>query len=267
VNHHFKKSLGQNFITDTNLLNWMAAASGAGNSSTVLEIGTGGGTLTKALAQTVGRVVSFEIDKSLAPIIEEKLSGFSNVSVIYQDILKQDITELDNMLGRYYIVANLPYYITTPIIMHFLENSRNLISMTLMVQKEVAERLCAKAGSADYGSVTVAVDSFGGAKLLKNVSRELFYPRPNVDSAIIKIDINKNLFDINNREHFNKLYRAAFSMRRKTLANNIAAAFNISRESAAKAITECGFIEDIRGEKLSAADYAKLSNHLFSELK
>lgn len=264
--HKFKKSLGQNFITDTNLLNWIVAASGAGSDSAVLEIGAGSGTLTAVLAAKVKRVVAFEIDTELKDTLWQRLGDFDNVTIIFKDILKQDIAELENMLGgEYYIVSNLPYYITTPAIMRFLENSTRLKSMTLTVQKEVALRLCAESGSPDYGAITVAVDFYGGAKLLKNISRTLFYPVPNVDSAVIRIDINRSSIKVKDEALFKKLYKAAFAMRRKTLANNMAASFNISRQHAEEVILSCGFVKDIRGEKLSARDFAALSDRL-SEL-
>ncbi len=259
----FKKSLGQNFISDTNLLRAIVADSGADADSAVIEIGAGAGTLTREIAQRVKKVYSYEIDKSLRPVISETLSGINNARIIFEDILKQDIKETEAQMGeKYSVIANLPYYITTAVILHFIENAENCLSLTVMVQKEVAERLCAKAGSPEYGSITVAVDFAGGARITRAVPAAMFYPRPQVDSAVVRIDINKGHIQVKDKEQFYRLYRCAFAMRRKTLANNINSAFNIDKTAAESIINGCGFPKDIRGERLSAKDFARLSDAL-----
>lgn len=261
----FKKSLGQNFITDTNLLRAILADSGADEDSVVVEIGTGAGTLTREIALKVKKVFSFEVDTSLKPVLTDTLFGIDNAEVIFTDILKTDIKDFEKIIGgKYIVIANLPYYITTPIIMYFLEKSQLCNSLTIMVQKEVAQRLCSVAGEENYGSVTVAVDSYGGARITRTVSKTMFNPMPQVDSAVVRIDIDKNSISVKDRKLYNRLYRCAFSMRRKTLANNIFKEFNISKAQAESIITDCGFPPDIRGEKLAAKDFAALSDKLFT---
>jgi 16S rRNA (adenine1518-N6/adenine1519-N6)-dimethyltransferase len=259
----FKKNLGQNFIADTNLLRAIVADSGADKETTVIEIGAGAGTLTKEIAAVAKKVLAYEIDKSLKPIIEDTLQGVNNVRVFFCDILKADIKDVEKAAeGKYMVIANLPYYITTPIITHFIEKSQNCTSLTVMVQKEVAERLCAKPGSSEYGSITVLADFYGGAKIMRTVPNALFFPRPQVDSAVVRIDINKNIITVNDRELFHKVYRCAFGMRRKTLANNISKTFQTDKSRIENIIEACGFSKDIRGERLSAKDFALLSDRL-----
>lgn len=260
----FDKRLGQNFITDANLLRAIVADSGISEGSTVVEIGAGAGTLTREIARVAGRVISYEVDQSLRRVLDVTLAGTGNVELRFYDILERELEEEEKSFGgQYYFIANLPYYITTPLITAFLENSTLLKSMTVMVQKEVADRLCARPGGKDYGSLTLAVDYRGGAKIVRHVSRAMFYPMPNVDSAVVRIDIDRGKYAVKDEALFIKLCRAAFSMRRKTLLNNILASFDISREDALDAIRQAGFAADIRGEKLSAADFARLANILF----
>ena len=257
----FDKSLGQNFITDVNLLRAIVGDSKIDKNSCVIEIGAGGGTLTREIALCAKKVYAYEIDLNLKPILAETLRGLDNVELRFYDILKQNLAEVENEINEeYHVIANLPYYITTPLIIYFIENSQKLKSMTVMVQKEVAQRLCAKAGSKNYGSVTVAVDFCGGAHLTRNVSREVFFPVPNVDSAIVKIYINRGCVPVKNKDLFYRLYRSAFAMRRKTLLNNIISAFNTDKVTVAKLLTDNGFNADIRGERLSAKDFAKLAD-------
>ena len=185
----FNKSFGQNFIFDTNLLRAIASDADIDKSTQVLEIGTGAGTLTKILSDMAKSVVSYEVDKNLKPVIEENLFGVTNVQVKFGDILEQSINSIEqNFSGEYKMVANLPYYITTPIIFKFLEQSTNLKTMVIMVQKEVAERLCASEGSANYGAITASIKLWGNAKITRIVKRNMFVPAPNVDSAIVRID-------------------------------------------------------------------------------
>lgn len=268
VGFQFDKRLGQNFITDANLLKAIVNGSGIGSSDTVVEIGTGAGTLTREIAKAAKKVISYEIDEALKPVLGFTLEGLDNVELRFYDILKRDLAEEEKSLGdEYFLIANLPYYITTPLILTFLENSKKLKSMTVMVQKEVADRLCAKPGSKDYGSLTVAVDYRGGAKITRHVSRKMFYPVPNVDSAVVRIDVERNKYPVTDEAFFIKLYRSAFAMRRKTLLNNLLASFDITKEQALTALSQSGFSENLRGETLSAADFVKLSNNLLKILK
>lgn len=263
----FDKRLGQNFITDANLLRAIVADSGLERGAVAVEIGAGAGTLTRELAKVAGRVISYEVDESLKPVLSATLAGLENVELRFYDILKRNLEEEEKSFGgQYFLIANLPYYITTPLIMAFLEKSKLLKSMTVMVQREVADRLCAKPGGKDYGSLTVAVDFRGGAKVVRHVSRAMFHPMPNVDSAVVRIDIERGKYPVEDEALFIKLCRAAFSMRRKTLLNNLLSSFNISREAAQDAIQKAGFSPDIRGEKLSASDFARLANVLFYTL-
>lgn len=262
-NFKFNKNLGQNFITDTNLLQAIVKDSKVDKRTVVVEIGAGGGTLTREIAKVSKKVYAYEIDENLKPILKTTLKDFDNVELNFTDILKKDIKQTEKEINEEYIViANLPYYITTPLILYFIENSKNCKSLTVMVQKEVALRLCAKAGSKEYGSITVAVDFNGGAKILRTVSKNLFYPVPKVDSAVVKIDINRNNINVKDKDNFYKLYRCAFSMRRKTLVNNISKAFNINKITATKLLINSGFSADIRGEKLSAKDFATISDNM-----
>lgn len=268
VGFQFDKRLGQNFITDANLLKAIVNGSGIGSLDTVVEIGTGAGTLTREIAKAAKKVISYEIDEALKPVLGFTLEGLDNVELRFYDILKRDLAEEEKSLGdEYFLIANLPYYITTPLILTFLENSKKLKSMTVMVQKEVADRLCAKPGSKDYGSLTVAVDYRGGAKITRNVSRKMFYPVPNVDSAVVRIDVERNKYPVTDEAFFIKLYRSAFAMRRKTLLNNLLASFDITKEQALTALSQSGFSENLRGETLSAADFVKLSDNLLNILK
>lgn len=256
----YNKALGQNFITDGNLLSAIVADAGVSVEDTVLEIGTGAGTLTRALSQKAGRVVSFEVDKNLEPVLSVSLSGVDNAEVVFRDVLKMSDSEISEIAGESFkVVANLPYYITTPLIMRFLESGIKPESMTVMVQKEVADRLVAKPSSPDYAALTLAVETYGEARVTRAVPRSMFYPSPNVDSAVVRIDHQKDKLSGENAPLIRKLIRAVFSMRRKTLANNLCAAFCISKDEAAEKIRAAGFPPMIRGEALSLADYVKLS--------
>ena len=255
----FNKGFGQNFITDANLLSAIAADSGACPTDSVVEVGPGAGTLTAELARIAKDVLAIEIDTNLQPVLAETLAEFSNVTVRFTDFMKLPMEELD-ALGAYHVVANLPYYITTPVLFRFLEESRAVKSITVMVQKEVADRLCATPGSAEYGAVTVAVDYAGGARLMRKVPRQMFYPVPNVDSAVVRIDCAETCPRAKDEAHFRRLVKAGFAMRRKTLANNLISAFSMTREEVNAVLREAGFSESVRGETLSAADYVRLSD-------
>lgn len=258
----YSKRYGQNFITDTNLLRAVALDAGLCKDDVCVEVGTGAGTLTRELCAVAGKVVSFEVDERLKSVLDVTLRGCENCRVVFADVLKAGKDAIrDCVGGRYKVAANLPYYITTPLIFFFL-GDENCESITVMVQKEVAERLVSPAGSPEYGAVSAQVALMGKVKITRVVPRNMFYPVPNVDSAVIRIDIAPKISDREKREKVSRVIAAAFSMRRKTLANNLSSALNISREQAVKAITECGFNEDIRGERLSADDFIALTEKL-----
>lgn len=260
-NFHFSKKFGQNFISDHNLLAAIVSDSQIAKDDTVLEIGCGAGGLTKELSKACKKLIGFEIDKNLQPVLQENLSEYKNVKIIYEDFLKLTDEEIIALTGgSFKVVANLPYYITTPIIMRLIESGLNVLSITIMVQKEVGLRLSAKAGTPEYGAITVAVNSAGNCKIVRNISKNLFMPAPNVDSCLIKIDINKNKLNIADINHFRKLYRCAFLMRRKTFLNNIISAFNYSKEDIYKVFDKLNLKYDIRGETLTAEQFAQLSN-------
>lgn len=255
----FNKQFGQNFITDSNLLKAIVADSGVTDGDTVLEIGTGAGTLTKAIADAAKRVISFEVDRNLLPILERTLIGYDDkVELIFKDIMRVSDEELDEIIGgEYRLIANLPYYITTPIIMRFLERQNKPKSITIMVQKEVAERLTARAGTADYGAITVAVDLVGTARIDRIVKKEMFMPSPKVDSAVVTIDVIDK-FKGTDIAKVKKVLKASFAMRRKTLSNNLMT-LGLSREKANEAIRSLGLDERIRGEMLSTEQFIMLT--------
>ena len=260
----FNKALGQNFIFDGNLLDAIVSDAGVTAEDTVVEIGTGAGTLTARLAARAKKVFSFEVDERLRPVLDISLKGAENVEVVFRDVMKMKDDELREMIGgEFKVVANLPYYITTPLIMRFAESSLPVSSITVMVQKEVADRLTAEVGSADYAAVTLAVKVFGDAAVTRIVDRHMFRPAPNVDSAVVRIDRVPGRLDGADEKLVRKLVRAAFAMRRKTLVNNLAASFGIPKQQAADLVTACGFPADVRGERLSLDDFIRLS-HVFS---
>ena len=257
----FNKALGQNFIFDSNLLDAIVADAGVTAEDTVVEIGTGAGTLTARLAARAKKVFSFEVDERLRPVLDLTLQGVGNAEVVFRDVMKMKDAEFTDIVGggTFRVVANLPYYITTPLIMRFVESGLPVSSLTVMVQKEVADRLTAEVGSADYAAVTLAVKMFGDAAVTRTVDRRMFRPAPNVDSAVVRLDRVPGRLDGTDEKLVRKLVRAAFAMRRKTLVNNLSAAFGIPKQSAAECVTACGFPVDIRGERLSLDDFIRLS--------
>lgn len=268
VDFHFNKALGQNFITDSNLLDAIVADSGINGDDTVVEIGTGAGTLTRAIAKVAKRVYSFEVDRNLQPVLALSLQGVDNAEVIFRDVLKMKDYELKSVVGdSFKVVANLPYYITTPLAMRFIESSLDVKSITIMVQKEVALRFVAKPNTADYSAITLAIEMAGDAKITRNVSRNMFFPSPNVDSAVVRIDIDRTKLDSENAPLLHKLVRSSFAMRRKTLANNLSVAFQIDKAQASAIIEEAGFSPMVRGEALSLDDYKKLTKTLETRIK
>lgn len=259
-NFRFEKKYGQNFITDQNLLAAIVADSGITGEDTAVEVGAGAGTLTAALAEVADQVVSFEIDRNLKPVLDETLADFRNVELIFADVMKYDVSFLKDY-GDLHLVANLPYYITTPVLMLFLESDLPVRTATVMVQKEVADRLCAQPGSKEYGAVTVAVRSFGRVSTTRTVSRRLFTPVPNVDSAIVHIEKSNDIAP-SDPMLYRRLYRAAFSMRRKTLANNLKNAFPLTGGQICALLERCGLAADVRGERLSPEQFCEMSERL-----
>ena len=262
-NFKFQKNFGQNFITDLNLLKAIVDDAGITKDDVVVEIGPGAGTLTRELGLKAGKVYAFEIDKNLEPILNETLNGIDNVQVIFKDIQKVKEDELLDIIGTkdYKVVANLPYYITTPIIMRFLEGEVLPKSITIMVQKEVAQRLCAKKDTQEFGAITLAIELEGDAKYVRDVSRKMFTPEPNVDSAIVRIDINDKYKDVD-KKSVKKLIHTAFLMRRKTLINNIEAGYKLDKKSVATVLNGVGINEKVRGEALGIDEYIEIAKGL-----
>ena len=258
----FKKQFGQNFISDSNLLRSIVEASGVDENTTVVEVGCGAGTLTRALAEKAKKVYAFDIDKDLQPVLAETLAGCENVEVIFRDFNKVDLKEFEKETGDYVVVANLPYYITTPLLVKFLEESEKVQGICIMVQEEVAERFCAKEDTPEYGSITAAVALKGEAKIVKRVSRNMFYPRPNVDSAVVRIHFQRGRISVKSEKAYRQTVKCAFLNRRKTLENNIVNFFSVSREVAKGILAQAGVDEKARGETLSPARLAKLSDLL-----
>lgn len=262
-NFRYNKALGQNFITDKNLLSSIVCDAEINSEDIVVEIGAGAGTLTRELAKKAKTVIAFEVDRNLENILKEVLEPFSNVQVHFCDVLNLSDEQFSTILSSpFKVVANLPYYITTPLIMRFLESSLPIVSLTLMMQKEVAHRLVAKSGSSEYGAITVGVDVCGDAKITRNIPKTMFYPIPKVDSALLKIDIRHDKYNIEDVQKFKKLVKAAFMWRRKTLSNNIVSAFRIPKERVDKIINDNNLDVMIRGEKLSTEQFITLSKSL-----
>ncbi len=255
----FKKKFGQNFITDKNLLASIVVQSGAERDDTVLEIGCGAGTLTRAIAERVNRVFAFEVDKTLQPVLETTLSGLDNVQVVFKDFLKVNLPELEKEIGEYSVIANLPYYVTTPLITKLLEEGKTCKSLTVMVQEEVALRLCARENTPDYGAITAAIALSASAEIIKKVPRTMFMPRPNVDSAVVKLTIQRGRIAVSDEQLYKKVVHAAFASRRKTLENNLVNTFGFSREVAQKILSSCNVDLRARGETLSPEQFASLT--------
>ena len=255
---HFNKQFGQNFLTDSVLLQDIVNDADVAN-GTVLEVGAGAGTLTRVLAQKAKKVVAFEIDKNLKKVLDVTLADCSNVQVVMGDVMKYSVAQVEEMCGgNYSVVANIPYYITTPLLMNFVEQGKNVQSLTLTIQKEVAERLSAAPATKDYGAITVAVNAVADVSVTRILPRELFYPQPNVDSAVVKIVMNRNKTDISNHALFRKTVKTAFAMRRKTLVNNLTVGFGVTRQLAEEILAQCNLYERCRGEELSVAQFVQL---------
>ena len=263
----FSKSLGQNFIIDPEVCPKMADMLAADGNTGVLEIGPGIGVLTKELCKRAGKVVAVELDKRLFPVLEETLKEFSNFELVEGDALKLDLNSLisDRFGGfsRIKICANLPYYITSPIIMKLLESRLPAEEIVVMVQKEAAQRLCAEVGTRESGAVTVAVNYYAKAETLFEVDKSRFYPRPKIDSAVIKLSPReKPPVEIADEKRFFAIVKAAFSQRRKTALNCLSGGLGISKESVLRALSEIGVSGQARAESFSLEEFARLSEIL-----
>ena len=264
---NFSKSLGQNFIINPHICPRIAEEGGAGEGVCALEIGAGVGVLTAELAKRADKVVSIELDERLIPVLGETLEDFDNVTVINEDVLKADLQSIVkyNFGDKPFVVcANLPYYITSPIIMLLLESKLPCRSITVMVQKEAADRLCADVGSRNAGAVSVAVDYYAEAQKLFDVSRGSFMPSPNVDSAVIRLDIReKPPVEVEDEKFFFRMVKACFAQRRKTASNSISAGLGLPKDKVISAITDAGFDPNIRAEKLTMQELGILCNSLY----
>ena len=268
-NFNFQKKFGQNFLIDTHVLDKIMDHAKITREDFVLEIGPGIGTMTQYLCERAGAVTAVEIDSNLIPILEDTLSEYSNVEIIHGDILKVDIGELarEKNGGRpIKVVANLPYYITTPIIMGLFESHVPIDSITVMVQKEVAERMQASPGTKDYGALTLAVQYYARPEIVANVPPNCFMPRPKVGSAVICLNRHETpIVQVKDEKLMFHLIRASFNQRRKTLANglNNSPEISLGKEKIQKCLKELGVSETIRGEALTLEQFAELSNYLF----
>ena len=264
----FQKKFGQNFLIDTHVLEKIISAAGITKNDCVLEIGPGIGTMTQYLAENAGHVVAVEIDRNLIPILKETLADYDNVTVINEDILRVDIKALAEEYNGgkpIKVVANLPYYITTPIIMGLFESGVPIDNITVMVQKEVADRMKEGPGSKDYGALSLAVQYYAEPEIVANVPPNCFIPRPNVGSAVIRLTRHKEMpVEVKDPALMFKIIRASFNQRRKTLQNGLGNASELpyTKEQIAAAIAGMGLTPTIRGEALSLAQFAQLSDIL-----
>ena len=264
---NFQKKFGQNFLIDTHVLEKIIRAADITKDDCVLEIGPGIGTMTQYLCENAGKVIAVEIDKNLIPILtEDTLAAYDNVKVINSDVLKLDLKKLaeeENGGRPIKVVANLPYYITTPIIMGLFEAGVPLASITVMVQKEVADRMQAGPGSKDYGALSLAVQYYAEPYIAANVPPNCFMPRPNVGSAVIRLTLHgKPPVEVADEKLLFKLIRASFAQRRKTLVNGLTNSpeLSFSKEEVTNALETCGYSPTIRGEALTLSEFAKLAN-------
>lgn len=271
-NFSFQKKFGQNFLIDTHVLDKIIQSANITKDDMVLEIGPGIGTMTQYLAQAAGKVIAVEIDKNLIPILEDTLSGYDNVRVINEDVLKLDLKKLadeENNGKPVKVVANLPYYITTPIIMGLFENEVPVESITVMVQKEVADRMQTGPGNKDYGALSLAVQYYADPYIVANVPPNCFMPRPKVGSAVIQlVRYEEPPVQVDNEKLMFRLIRASFNQRRKTLVNGLknSQELDFSKEEIEKAMAETGIPVNVRGEALTLAEFADLAN-VFNKLR
>lgn len=259
----FKKQFGQNFIFDKNFMSSLVNDFKLDSNSLVLEIGAGAGVLTEVLANNFKKVISFEIDKTLTEHLTQIKNNHNNLNFVFNDVLKVETTEIDKMFDNqnYVMIANLPYYITSQIVFKFLFESCFISKMFVMVQKEVGVRFCANHSTKDYGIPTVLINAFGSCKIVKNVSRTVFKPVPNVDSCIIKIEIDKNKYNIKDKQKFIDFVSNSFKMKRKTLYNNLSTS-GFNKEKIISSLKELNLQETVRPENLTAEMYVNLFNKL-----
>ena len=268
----FKKNFGQNFLVDERVLGKIVSSAEISKDDVVIEVGPGIGTLTQALAKEAYKVVAVEIDTTLVPILGELLSDFDNIEIINEDILKVDVNAIAEKYPdkKIKMVANLPYYITTPIIMNVLENHIPVESITVMIQKEVAYRMKAQPSTKDYGSLSLAVQYYCEPYLVANVPQNCFMPRPNVDSAVIKLTVmDKPKVQVNNEKFMFEFIKAAFSQRRKTLVNCIFSSglLTLSKDEIGKMLNGLGYDERVRGESITLEDYGKITDEAEKYIK
>lgn len=268
----FRHEFGQNFLTDPNVIDEIADAAYPTEDCTILEIGPGIGTLTRALCERYRRVIALEIDRNLMPVLEETLADFDNVTVVNADVMKTNLSELLAPAfaeGPVAVCANLPYYITSPILMKLLESDLPFFGVTVMVQKEFADRLCAAPGGKEYGAITVSAAYRGSAEKICAVPADRFLPAPKVDSAVVRLRLygeNKPVVP-RSEELFFRTVRAAFGQRRKTLANALATGFpELDKQTLVGLLERLGLPADIRGERLSVAQFAALSDLICENL-
>ncbi len=256
----FKKSLGQNFIFDKNLLRAIVADAEVEKSDTVVEIGAGAGTLTRAIAERAGRVISFEIDSRLKPSLMALSCEYGNIEFIFDDILKTLPSELEAITGApFKVVANLPYYITTPIMFYFLENGFAVKSMTITVQKEVAEKIVCRKGDSEYGILSVMTALAGKAQITRIIPRACFTPSPNVDSAVVRLDVYEGYTP---DKSLRTLVKRCFASRRKTLANNLRAGYGFTREKAEELAQLVSGNRLVRAQDLGKDDFIRLNEYI-----
>ncbi len=264
---YFSKGLGQNFLIDSNILDKILEGANLGPQDGVLEIGPGIGTMTQAISKKVEKVIAIELDNNLLPILDETLVDCPNIQIVHGDILKLPLGEILNYHfsdKKVKVVANLPYYITTPIIMKLLEQELPIESITIMVQKEVAERIYASPGGKDYGALSVAVQFYSNLSIITNVPPTVFMPPPNVASTVIRLDVlEKPKVEVNDRKLFFKLVGAAFGKRRKTLLNALSTGnLGLEKETIRELLNNIGIDERRRGETLSLDDFASIANNI-----
>ncbi|SFB31562.1 dimethyladenosine transferase [Lentibacillus halodurans] len=270
----FKRSLGQNFIIDVNILNNIMQKAGIDKRAGAIEIGPGIGALTEQLAVHADKVIAYEIDQRLLPILDDTLAAYDNIQVIHQDVLDADVND---MLKAYFkpdqpihVVANLPYYITTPILMKLLRANLPVTSFTVMIQKEVAERMAAKPNRKSYGSLSIAIQYYTQAEVVMNVAKSAFMPPPNVDSSVLKLIRRESApVQVDDEDYFFNMVQACFAQRRKTLRNNLISHFKSSadKETVSNILRKAGINEARRGESLTMEEFAVLANTFFRELE
>ena len=266
---YFSKALGQNFIIDDSICPAMAEMLGADEKTGVLEVGPGVGVLTKELCKRAGKVVSVELDERLYPVLEQTLADYDNFELVKGDVMKIDLHALIAAkfadCDEVKVCANLPYYITSPVIMMLLQSKLPITEIEVMVQQEAAERLCAPIGSREAGAVSVAVNYYGESEILFNVGRECFMPSPKVDSSVIKIIVReKPEFDVKNEKQFFSLVKCAFSQRRKTLVNSLSNSLGKSKPQVTNALAQLGLAPTVRAENLKMEDLVNLTDLLFN---